>query len=270
VPRLTAIVVVLAALAAACSHHSEGIPTPKPTLPTTTTEFIDYTNVSIHAVPGRTTTTIDRSPGKANLAGVVAAPDGVVPGATVRVQRLVADAVVQTDVPTAPDGRWSLPNVKGGRYRVRAFRAPDLAETDAQVFFLGGTETRTLTLRVDRFGGIQVTSAMAPTPPAVGTAVNLVVQVTADTVDNQGVVRSQPQAGALIQLYGPGNWRVESANPQPANGAGRVQWTLRCQGEGNQALSVTIGGGPAYALQVAPCEPASSTTEPESTTTTSA
>ena len=44
----------------------------------------------------------------------------------------------------------------------------------------------------------------------------------------------------------------------------------RCQGEGNQALSVTIGGGPAYALQVAPCEPASSTTEPESTTTTSA
>src|SRR4051794_13073442 len=131
-PRRTALVVVLltvAAIVAACSKSSGyDFPAhPPSTNPEESTTVPDYSSVKLAAVPGRTTTTVDNSPGQASMAGLVLAPDGAVPGATVHVERLVGDTVLAIDVATNPDGTWRLDNIKGGRYRLRAWRAPDLA-----------------------------------------------------------------------------------------------------------------------------------------------
>jgi hypothetical protein len=154
--RLRALVVPLAltaALVAACSSsHSKALP-PAPAIDETSTTLRDLTKIGLDAVPGRTTTTVDNRPGRASLSGTVAAGlDGPVGSATVRVQRLVGDAVLQTDLATNPDGSWTLPNVQGGRYRVRAWRAPDLALVDPVVVFLGATETRDVPISVSRSG----------------------------------------------------------------------------------------------------------------------
>ena len=70
---------------------------------------------SLAPVPGRaTTTTVVIGPGEATLKGTVNAPEGLVPGAIVRAERLVGDAVATADVITNPDGTWAIPAVLGG------------------------------------------------------------------------------------------------------------------------------------------------------------
>src|SRR5207248_2824996 len=103
-------------------------------------------------------------------------------------ERLVGDGVGSADIISQADGTWAAPNVLGGRYRVRAWRAPDLALTTPQLLFVGSTETKALSLRVDRYTGTGVQAAIAPSPPVVGEPANLVVSVTTRSVDDKGVV----------------------------------------------------------------------------------
>src|SRR5207253_6341313 len=138
--------------------------------------------VGLAGVSGRTTTSIDNGPGQAHLSGTVQAPEGFVPGATVHLERLVGTAFVATDVATNPDGTWKLDNIKGGRYRVRAFRAPDLALVAPQVFFLTGAETRTLPPQVAHSGGTNVSAAIAPNPPWPDEPASLVVHAATAAV----------------------------------------------------------------------------------------
>jgi hypothetical protein len=252
---------VLGACTGSSIHYN--FPAPRPTAPTTSTTVIDYGAVALAAVSGRTTTTIDNSPGRAHLAGTVVAPDGAVPGAIVRVERLVGDSGVRTDAATNPDGTWKLDNIKGGRYRVRAWRAPDLALVAPQVFFLNADETKTLQLQVTHYGGTNVSNAIAPNPPLTGEPANLVVQVTTAVVDNDGVVRATPLAGAQVALQSAGAWAVQSSSSGVTDAAGRAYWQVVCQAPGNQPLNALIGGQ-SYGLNLPPCTETFSTT---STTT---
>ena len=250
----------MATVAAACTgsgtHFS--FPPPRKTVPTTSTTVIDYGTVALADVSGRTTTTIDNSPGKAHLGGTVVAPEGAVPGATVRVERLVGDSGVRTDVATNPDGTWKLDNVKGGRYRVRAWRAPDLALVAPQVFFLNGDETKTLQLQVSHYGGTNVTAAVAPNPPLTNEPANLVVQVTTAVVDTEGVVRATPLVGAQVTLQSGGNWAVQSSPSELTDAAGQAYWQVVCQAPGNQLLYALVGTQ-SYGLNVPACSESIST-----------
>ena len=186
-----AVAVALAAVAAACSSGPALIdyPTPKVSAPTTSTTVFDYESVALPDVPGRTTTTVDNRPGKANLTGTVTGPDGPVPMANVRVERLVEETVLAKDLVAGPDGAWRLDLVRGGRYRVRAWRAPDLAQVEPQIFYLGFDETRSLALVTARYSGPQATALLEPSPPVINEPVALSIVVTTATVDAQGIVR---------------------------------------------------------------------------------
>src|SRR5690606_1191562 len=96
---------------------------------------VDLSGVALPVVAGETTSTL-RETGTARLVGTVTGPDGPVAGATVRIERLVAGREVRTDVTTASDGRFALDGVPGGRYRVRAFLPPDLAQTAPELRFV--------------------------------------------------------------------------------------------------------------------------------------
>ncbi|HVF76305.1 MAG TPA: hypothetical protein VM938_14815 [Acidimicrobiales bacterium] len=260
-------------LAVALAGCSTGGVKPLPAPPTTkprpsTTAVPDYSGVMLKEVPGRVTSTIPLTPGRATINGVVAAPDGAVPGAIVHFERLVDDGVAFFDLPTAPDGTFALPNIKGGRWRVRAFRAPDLALVKPELFFLEETETKTLTLRVERYQGVNVGSALAPDPPVTGEPANLLVQVTLQSVDAKGIVRAVPVPGVRVELVGQGDWRIDGNAVQLTDSAGRALWRVRCQRGGQQPLSVFVGDDGTFPLKLPDCVVPPPTTTSSSTTTT--
>jgi hypothetical protein len=240
----------------ACGGASYSIPEPDPipSLPATTSAA-DFSNVGLAPVPGRTTSTIVLGPGRAGLRGTVAGPDGAVPGAVVHIERLVGDAAASADVLTAPDGTWAAPNVLGGRYRVRAWRVPDLALTRPEVFFLGSTEERPVDLQVTRYAGIAVSGSVAPNPPIVDQPTNLIVRVAQQSVEPDGVVRAVPIPLQLVELVGGGDWRVDSDNPTYTDDGGDGRWRVRCRSSGAQELGVLINGE-VFSLTLPACQDA--------------
>ena len=258
-----------------------------PSLPaTTTTVAVDFSGIALNAVPGRTTTTIAMQPGQATISGTVVGPGGPVPQAVVRAERIVGDASGSVDILTGPDGTFAFTTMIGGRYRVRAWKPnPDnLALIEPEVFFLESKESKVLALTIRPYQGVTVTSDIAPNPPLIGEPANLVVQVVDRQVDAQGVVRGIPVPDARVELFGAGDWRLRSANPQTTDGAGRVTFTLDCQRAGQQPLSVVVGDTTTFPLEIPACAvpvdpndqgttttaaPTSSTAAPPASTTTS-
>jgi len=275
---------LLAVIALAGAACTPGKVKPLPPAPkvvvTTTTVAIDYKTIGLASVSGRTTTTIAVGPGKATLNGTVTGPDGPVPGAVVHAERLVGDGTATLDLVSADDGTFSIPTILGGRYRLRAWKAaPDnLALIDPAVFFLEGSETKSVNLVVTRYQGVSVGAAIAPDPPLLSEPSNLVVQVVNREVDSNGIVRSTPIPGVSAELFGTGDWQVQSANPTTADSAGKARWQLQCRRVGNQPLSVVVANSSTFNLNLPACtvppptgnevDPTATTAAPAATTTT--
>ena len=82
-------------------------------------------------------------------------PSGAVPNATVHVERLVGDQVGAIDLTTDANGAFALPNALGGRYRVRAWQAPVLAQLGSEVAFVADGEAHNFALAAHRPVGPQ-------------------------------------------------------------------------------------------------------------------
>ncbi|HZQ27917.1 MAG TPA: carboxypeptidase-like regulatory domain-containing protein [Acidimicrobiales bacterium] len=279
-----AAVALAAAVTAACSPRGiPDLPAPPSTVaPLPATTVPDFSDAALKPVPGRTTTTIPMTPGRASLNGTVVGPDGPVGGAIVHVERLVGDGEASLDVATAVDGTWVVNGVLGGRFRVRAWRPQDLALVKPEVFYLSDGEQRVVNLQLVRYAGLSVNAAVAPNPPEVGNPANLVVQVLQQSVDAQGVVRGTAVPFVRVELFGGGDWQVNSANPAITDANGLATWELTCQSAGKQALAVVVGDSQQLPVDLGPCavpppttttsttgEPASSSTTTSSTTTSS-
>jgi len=271
--RVVVLVVVLAACASACSSGDpfSSLPDPKPvvTEPTTSTSEPDFTKTPLNGVPGSTTTVVALGPGPLTIVGRVQGPDGVVPDAIVQLERVVGDSSASTRVPTAPDGTWNAAHVLGGRYRVRAWRAPDLATLHPQLIFLESGPQRAVNITLDRLGGVRVDSAIAPDPPAIRESANLKVRVANRTVDADGVVRDEPIEGTTVTLSGSGDWEAMSPNPSTTGGDGSTVFRMRCLQEGLQPLAATLENGQSYPLTIQPCYDPDATTTTSSSSTTS-
>jgi hypothetical protein len=225
---------------------------PGPVPETTTTTVIDYAHIGLKTVSGRGGTTVPMGPGNAGLTGTVTGPDGLVEGATVHVERIVASGSATVDVTTAADGTWSVAAILGGRYRVRAWKAPELALTKPELFYIQSSEQKTVGLRVDRYSGGIVTSSIAPNPPPIGAPSNLFVLVSQRTVDNGGIVRSAPVVGVSVDLTGSGV-QLETANPTVTDGNGVAEWRVRCRTQSQPSLTVVVGSGSSFPLTVPAC-----------------
>jgi hypothetical protein len=209
------------------------------------------------------------------MSGIAVGPEGPVGGATVEIDRLVGDAVGSVTVPAQPDGTWNLPGILGGRYRVRAWRSPDMDMTAPQIFFLGGTDNRSVTLLLQQFGAADVASAVTPNPPVVGDVANLLIQVTAETVDTTGVVHATPVGSASVLLNGAATVTVSNPNPAVTTANGLALWQLTCQLPGPPSLTVTVNNANSYPVDIPDCTtappppPPPPPTSPPTTTTTS-
>lgn len=270
--RAAALGAALALLGAGCSSvHGLSFPNPPsttapsgsvgPTLPT------DLSAVGQAGVPGATTTTLPPvGPGHASLNGTVFGPNGPVGGATVEVDRLVGDAFGSARTTTAADGTWMVPNILGGRYRVRAWQAPSLDLTTPQIMFLGGTQSLAVALQLNQFKGPQIAISIAPAAPQVKQPANLVVQVTNPTVGPDGVLTNPGVVGAQVTLTNGPNWLIYNGNPQVTDASGDALFQVTCQKAGNDPLSAQIDSNPPVPLQVPVCmkppPPTTTTTAP--------
>lgn len=261
--RRLAALVATAALSACWSGDAgedEAIPSPPPTRPTTTTTAPpDYSGVALGPpVAGRTTTTtVVVGPGQATLGGTALGPDGPVTSATVRIERVMGSASASVDVAAQADGTWTLPAVLGGRYRLRAWRAPDLAMVEPVLVFLGATETLSVELKLERFAGPVPAAAVIPDPPVVEQPALLEVFVTDRSVDAEGVVHAVPVPGLRIELRSAGNWVARTPNPTVTDATGRARWEVVCRLPGPQPLAVVVPGAEPFPLTFGPCaEPA--------------
>jgi hypothetical protein len=260
---------LLLPLLAGCSkHEGKALPAPKAGETTTTTAPVDLTGVSLQpiALTGKpTTTTRPVGGGKATIAGRVVDTDGnPVPGAFVR-------ATYYGD-PTKPeviealsldDGTYKFEQVLGGRWRIRAWKTPELATLEDNTFFLGYTENRQLDLKVKAATDYVVTSSMAPNPPFTGSPVQLAVLVMSQSVDDDGVVHRSPVGGAAVTLNILGKWYLGTDATEATEATGRAAWTLTCVEEGQQPITAMVGGRD-WPLNIPACH------DPMETSTTTA
>jgi hypothetical protein len=258
------VALAMAVVAVACS--SGGKPAAAPvTAPPTEAPTSSSSSTSTTARPTTTTTsTIPRTtvttaltvgPGNAFLSGTVTGPQGPVDGATVRVERLVGKAVATADVLTA-GGSWQLPSVLGGSYRVRAFKSPELAQSDVQTFFLAANERKVVDFALTGTGGDRITAVINPSPPRVDQVATLTVTVGVARVDDQGRPALTPRPNVLLTLNpGPGQ-ALESPAQVLTDGNGAGSWRIRCVTEGTNPIGLTVGTG-ATSINLPGCAAAS-------------
>lgn len=254
-----ALVVAVGLAASGCSGSGGGkrdvlgtttLPTDTTSPPASTT-----TIVTEGTVPGtpRSATTIPAAlgPGQARLFGTVTGPGGPIDGAVVRVERFVGQSRASVDVRTQ-GGSWVLDAVLGGAYRVQAFRPPDLAQGQAQSFFLGATEAKEVSLSLFRYGDNSLTATVAPNPPVVGASTLLTVTSADTDVDLNGQVVSVGRAGVRMQLVLSSGLGLETSATAITDGNGMATWRFVCLAPGAFSASLVIGGG-GSTLTLPPC-----------------
>jgi hypothetical protein len=239
---------------------------------------------ALPSVDGTTTTAVPPNVGRARLSGFVTGPQGAVPGAVVRLERVIGGATQVLDVATGPDGRYDAPGIGGGRYRVRAFLAPTLAQPTGEVLFLTDGEERTVDLTVEAFAEPSVAIAVAPDPLLLDQPLNLAVRVSGRLVDPDGVVRTQPLVGGTVEVTASGGWSTVSPTAATTDGNGETRFSAVCRATVATQVQVVVrlpaavpGTLPTTAsFEVAACvDPATLTTTttstipPESTTSSS-
>lgn len=243
---------VALATATACSSGGNEKVAPSTTLGPTTTTIVSTT--AVVTIPGtpRTTSTIATTldSGEARLTGTVTGDDDLT-GVVVRVEHFVADAVASTEVPTS-GGRWSLDGIPGGRYRVTAFRTPDLGSAGPDVFFLGASETRTVNLTVARANESGITATLTPTPPPLDKPLRLAVQVGAGAIDSQGRIISAPRPGVGLQLVPTGGFVLDSQPAQITDGNGTATWDLHCDAAGSFPVFLVVNNTRST-INIPPC-----------------
>lgn len=276
--RRAALVVALALLAVGCSTRDpyDPLPRPDPVEPLedpVTTQPVDLSGINLPQAQGTTTTTVVVGPGPLTIVGRVEGPDGPVGGAIVRLERLVGDASAAIQVPTAADGTWNADKVLGGRYRIRAWRPPELAMVRAEVLFIDSGEQRPVLLRLDRYEGRRVDAVIAPDPPLVDEPANLKVRIADRVVDERGIVRTTPRPGIRVRLTGSGSWSLSSPNPQTTGPDGSVTFRMTCNQEGAQPLGAVLDENETVPLDIAACvdatAPPTTATTADTTTTSS-
>lgn len=198
-------------------------------------------------------------------------PDRAEGGLVVRFERLDGGLRGWEDVRAGRDGVAVLTEAVGGRYRVRAWRRPDLTSTESQTMFVGFDEERELRVRVELHDALLLQGALQVGTWRVGDVVGFQVLAVREEVDGEGIVRGAPEAVPVEvrQFVGAAVEDPRDAVTDPASGF--AGFRARCDLPGEHRLEV-VGGGAQVTVDLPACLPpvAPPTTAEAPTTTTQA
>jgi hypothetical protein len=270
-----AVLTTVALVVSGCSRgEGKSLPDAKGSLTTSTTTPPDLSQVQLAAVsPGKpTTSTLPPGPGQASLAGRVIDDFGApVPQALVRATWYVPNPPQVIEALTGDDGGFRFDQVRGGAWRVRAWKGPNLATLEAASFFLGAKEAKAFDLKVKVVEDVSITARSAPEPPFLGEDTEVAVLVMNQSVNGEGKVVRSAVPGVLVSLSPVGSWAFSgSSEAKFTDEDGVARWVMRCQAEGSQPV-IARAAGKEVTLALQPCrDPIStSTTAPPETSSTS-
>lgn len=233
--RAAALVLLL--VTAACSGNGSPSTTTAPsTVPVEETlPPAPSTPTTFSAIPGRPRTTltepVDMLGGGGRIGGKVLGPSGEVIGATVRVERLVNDQVATRDL-NAFDGSFQLAGIRGGAYRVRAWKQPDLLLFEPEVFFLAADEVKSFDLRVSKVSDVNIRTTLEPAAPPAQDPYSVTILVFAGTVSNEGALQAIPRPQTPVQLVVGSGLTVVGSDRGMTDSNGRVRYQVRCLAAG--------------------------------------
>jgi hypothetical protein len=214
--------------------------------PTTTTEVATTTTTTTTTtIPGRPrtdpTVPAEIGGGTARISGTVVGPAGAVANATVRVERFVGDQVTALSVTTAAGGQFNVPSVRGGNYRLKAWRAPDLILLQPEALFLGAEEAKTVELRVANVSDLNVQAAAEPVPLPREEPFTVTVTLYSGVVAADGTLSGTSRPQVNVQLVPSAAFGVEGSDRAVTDAAGRASFRARCTTPGTPRADVVIG-----------------------------
>lgn len=193
------------------------------------------TPTTFTTIPGRPRTTLaeptDMVGGAARIGGNVVGLQGNVAGATVRVERLVNDQVATMDV-NALNGSFSLTGIRGGAYRVRAWKQPDLLLLEPATFFLGADEARTFDLKLDKVSDVNVRTTLDPAAPPAQDPYTVTVLLYAGAVGSDGTLQAIPRPQTPTQIVVGTGLTVVGSDRATTDLSGRATYRVRCLAPG--------------------------------------
>lgn len=179
--------------------------------------------------------------GTAQLRGIVTGPDGPVPSATVRLERHSLDGVAVVDLTTDDSGRWSIPRILGGRYRVRSWLTGGLTMAESEVFFLDAGTTETLDFGLHAIDPSASMSYADRGDIYVGLSGTVAISVTTRTVDSNGIVVVSGVPGAIVGLT-PSAGVTLAPSIAVADTDGVARFVVTCQVPGSPVAAAVLDG----------------------------
>jgi hypothetical protein len=199
--------------------------------------------------------------GTSTLTGTVTGPSGPVAGATVRIERFIGEDSGVMDVTTGGGGTFAFGNAPGGRYRVRAWRAPGLAQLSSDVVFIAEGERKNFSLQLQAPAGRSVNVDGGASGWRLGGSPVITVSVNEPYVTSQGKVGLTGTSGLPVSLNVGGGLTGSASGA--TNSSGNASFTVNCSYVGLATAQVVIGSYSRW-VDLPPCSP------PPTTTTTPA
>ncbi len=196
---------------------------------------------------------LDVEGGTAKMHGTIFGPDGPVEGATVRLERFAGIDFGILDVVTDKDGTYHADDIKGGRYRVRAWLKPDLATVEPIAIFLAADKVdQVVDIDLERHNGLALQGALDAAEPHVGEQVSFKALLTQETTDDNGIVQGVGVPGVEIDMAPADGIRALSPLTGMTGDDGFVIFTVACLTTGDHTISI-ISGDQHQDVALPPC-----------------
>ena len=210
----------------------------------------------------------DELTGTATIKGRVTV-DGRGAAARVRLERFVGDRYGVLDVDANGEGAFEVKDALGGRYRIRAWDAPEYSAIPSVTVFVPSKGDFTVDVPMRAFEGPRIQVALDTAVPAVGSPATLKALLTEQQVDGEGYLSGEGIGdGDLTLTVDSSSLRIGSANPTSTSADGSASWTVTCRSEGVHDVTVEYEET-SVVVTLPACLPASEATTTSSSSTSS-
>lgn len=245
--------------------EANALPVPKSAI--TVTNAPDTRTVTVASVPTGTTAPLKVTGGRSTLDGVVTGPGGVpVAGATVHIERLVDGRSASLNVTSNAGGGFSVGQLLGGRYRVRAWRTPTHAQAGSEVTFVEDGQRHSFRLEMEAPTGVEFTAGVDNDKVIIGQATNIITRVRAPFVNELGQVSIGGRPADVITVTANGVFTGQGGT-KATDGSGLATFPLTCGQQTGTGVVTITGVGQTKTFTVN-CVPVPTTTTTTTTTTT--